>query len=115
MKDKEIIIKFKGEVRKIDSKEIIVIEQNLRKVFFHLGEEVCVTYGKISEYEPILPKEFYRCNKSYIMNLDKIIKMEKQIIYFSDNTDIRLGRKSFCAAKKAFLAFVLQTECKIND
>lgn len=108
MKDKCIVIKFRGEVRKIFPQEIIFVEQNLRKVLFHLNSEVCGTYGKIQNYVENLPQEFYKCNKSYVINLDKVTKMGNQIIYFSDGNDIRIGRQSFSSAKKAFLEFISQ-------
>jgi len=110
MKDNCIIIKFKGEVRRILPQEIVFVEQNLRKVLFHLNSEVCGTYGKIENYMQNLPEEFYKCNKSYVINLNKVIKMGNQVIYFSDGNDIRIGRQSFHGAKKAFLEFALQSE-----
>lgn len=110
MKENYIIIKFRGEVRKIFPHEIIFIEQNLRKVLFHLNYEVCGTYGKIENYLVELPQEFYKCNKSYVINLDKVTKMGNQVICFSDGKDIRMGRQSFHGAKKAFLEFTAQSE-----
>lgn len=110
MKENCIIIKFRGEVRKILPQEIIFVEQNLRKVLFHLNSEVCGTYGKIQNYVEHLPEEFYKCNKSYVINLDKVTKMGNQIIYFSNGNDLRIGRQSFYGAKKAFLEFALQSE-----
>ncbi|QHI73219.1 LytTR family DNA-binding domain-containing protein [Aminipila terrae] len=110
MEDRFIVLKFKGEVRKIIPQEIVFVEQNLRKVLFHLNSEVCGTYGKIENYVEHLPREFYQCNKSYVINLDKVVKMGNQVIYFSDGKDIRIGRQSFHGAKKAFLKFASQSE-----
>ncbi len=110
MKEKRIIIKFKGEVRGILPDDIVFIEQNLRKVFFHLTSDVCGTYGKIESYTLNMPKEFYKCNKSYVINLDKVTRMGDQTIYFSNGNDIRIGRQSFYGAKKAFVEFLSQFE-----
>ena len=105
-----IIIKFKGQVRKIGLEDVIFVEQDLRKVLFHLHSEVCATYGKLEKYLEQLPQEFYQCNKSYVINLEKVIKMNDQTIYFSDGQEIRMGRQSFHGAKKAFLKFVLPSD-----
>ncbi|QIB69025.1 LytTR family transcriptional regulator [Aminipila butyrica] len=105
MKEDFIIIKFRGQVRRISLEEVVFVEQNLRKVLFHLHSEICTTYGKLERYREHLPRGFYQCNKSYIINLDKVVKMGDQIIYFSDGEDIRIGRQSFHGAKKAFLQF----------
>ncbi|QAT43144.1 LytTR family DNA-binding domain-containing protein [Aminipila luticellarii] len=110
MKKDFIILKFKGEVRKILPQDIIFVEQDLRKVLFHLNSEIYGTYGKIETYMQHLPQEFYQCNKSFVINLDKVIKMRDQIIYFSDGKDIRIGRQSFHGAKKAFLKFASESE-----
>lgn len=110
MKENGIIIKFKGEVRKVLPHEIIFVEQNLRKVFFHFSSDMFGTYGKIENYLVSLPKEFYKCNKSYVINLDKVAKMKDQIIFFSDGNCIRVGKHSFDGAKRAFLEFTSQLE-----
>lgn len=103
-----VIVKNKGEIRRIAFQDIIYIEKNLRKIYFHLASDVFCTYGKFDNYAIDLPEEFYMCNRSYIINLNKVAIMKDQTIYFIDGEDIRLGRDRFYGARKAYSAFVAE-------
>lgn len=100
------VIKNKGEIRKIEFQDIIFIEKSLRKIFFHLSSGIVCTYGKFDNYLEDLPKEFYLCNRSYIINLSKVIIMKDQIIYFVGGQDIRIGKDKFYSARRAYSDFV---------
>ncbi|MBN7772111.1 LytTR family DNA-binding domain-containing protein [Clostridium aminobutyricum] len=103
-----VVVKNKGEIRRIAFQDIIYIEKSLRKIFFHLSSEVFCTYGKFDMYVVDLPEEFYLCSRSYIINLSKVIIMKDQTIYFVDGKDIRIGRDKFYGARKAYSAFIAE-------
>lgn len=100
------VVKNKGEIRKIEFQDIIFIEKSLRKVFFHLSSGIFCTYGKFDMYLEDLPKEFYLCSRSYIINLSKVIIMKDQTIYFVEGKDIRVGKDKFYSARRAYSDFV---------
>lgn len=56
------------------------IETNNQHLVFHYGNERFVVFGQISEYEDRLSTgKFFRCNNSYIVNIDYVENIEKDL------------------------------------
>lgn len=56
------------------------IETNNRQLSLHYGNEEISICGKLSDFETRLPAErFFRCNHSYIVNIDYIETIEKDL------------------------------------
>ena len=84
---------------KLDNDKTIIPENNIRfirkdgmKLVFHTDTRDYVTYNSFNKIQNILPEQFVRCHKSYIVNLNKVID-----INMSNNT------VSFTAEDKCFI------------
>jgi len=73
----------------IDLNDIQFIEKNGMKLIYHTSHENFETYNSFSKIEDNLPKNFVRCHKSFIVNVDNIanISLPNNIITFK-NDDI---------------------------
>lgn len=89
----KISIKVKGETILLETKEVIYIEKNLRKVKIFMKNNTYETYLKFSDlFEMIDNNEFVQCHKSYIINLNYIKSIDNNLIIISKNLTIPISR-----------------------
>lgn len=62
-----------------------------------------LTHEKISDMEKIMPVEdFFRCHRSYIVNLNKIDDMERYIIYMKNGDQVSVSQQLYTDTKVKF-------------
>ena len=59
--------------------------------------------GKISELEPLLPSEFFRCHQSFIINLDNVVRLVRYRAYLEDGREVPVSQRHFRETQQAFL------------
>ena len=96
----------KGEVCKIFLKNIILIEHDRRKSTIYTDEEKYSLYSKAEELIQFLDNRFLKCHKSYIINLDRVIRMKAQTIFFENGQKIYIGRETFHCASQCFAMYI---------
>ena len=86
----------------LDNDKTVIKEDSIRfikkdgmKVIFHTDTRDYSTYSSFNKISGILPENFVRCHKSYIVNVDKIagINMVDNCISFSSNDKCYIGPK----------------------
>ena len=97
----------KGETCKVFLDSIMLIEQDLRKTLIYTEEDTYCVYAKIDEFVQYLDDNFLRCHHSCIINLDKVIKMKEQTVYFESGFKITMGRDKFQSARQHFARYML--------
>ena len=66
-----------GKLYNIRYDEIIFAESQARDVELTLKDRRLVTHMKISDFEKLLPDQFFRCHRSYIVNLLEVENIER--------------------------------------
>ena len=59
----------------IDLNDVQFIEKNGMKLIYHTSHDNFETYNSFSKIESTLPKNFVRCHKSFIANVDNIVNI----------------------------------------
>jgi DNA-binding LytR/AlgR family response regulator len=87
-KSNTIFVKSDGQFRQINLNNLLYVSGLKDYVIFHLSNEKnnIVSYLRMNNVEDMLPKDkFMRVHRSYIVALDKIIKIDKNdCIYIGD-------------------------------
>lgn len=87
---------------RLDNNKTIIPENSVKyiqkdgmKLIFTTDTRTYEVYNSFNKLAPILPKQFVRCHKSYIVNLDKIndINFTTNIISFDNNEKCYIGPK----------------------
>lgn len=87
---------------RLDNNKTIIPENSVKfiqkdgmKLIFTTDTRTYEIYNSFNKVAPLLPKQFVRCHKSYIVNLDKIndIDFSTNIISFEDNEKCYIGPK----------------------
>ncbi|MCR4643761.1 MAG: LytTR family DNA-binding domain-containing protein [Lachnospiraceae bacterium] len=66
-----------GKLYNIRYEEIVYAESQARDVELTLKDRRLVTHMKISDLEKLLPDQFFRCHRSYIVNLLEVETIER--------------------------------------
>ena len=102
----ELIICKKQGIHVLHLEDILYMEKNLRKIRVSAGDSSIEFYGKFPDIEDYLDERFMCCHRSYIINLDKIVIMRYNTIFFENNERICLGRDAYGRAKKIFSSYL---------
>ena len=102
-------IKIDNKKTIIDENEIMFIKRDGMKLVFHTKNRDYETYSSFNKIQDILPSNFIRAHKSYIVNINNIANLDpvSNLIYFSDNSTCDIGPKF----KKDLLKEVKNNEC----
>ena len=98
----------KKEIRKVFLESIILVEQKLRKTTIYTDEDNYRYNSKIDEVMQYLDGRFLKCHQSYIINLDKVVRMHACTIIFENGIEIALGRDCFTAAKQRYAVYIVE-------
>ena len=79
----------------IKKSDIIYIEKVSAKSYVYANNQIIETYYTLEEFEKILPNNFHRSHKSYVVNVNKISKIDffKNEIIFNNSFKCYVGRK----------------------
>ena len=102
-------IKIDNKKTIIDESEIMFIKRDGMKLVFHTKNRDYETYSSFNKIQDLLPSNFIRAHKSYIVNINNIANLDpvSNLIYFSDNSTCDIGPKF----KKDLLKEVKDNEC----
>lgn len=95
---KSLFIQTLHWCKSVRFQSILYCEVIDRKLYLHTLQEVIVYYGKIDELEKQLDSRFFRCHRSYIVNLDYLIAYANGQITLKNQECIpvsRLRQKEF--------------------
>ena len=69
-----------GEIFNVDLNDILYIESVDKKTFIYTENKVLLTDKRLYEFEESLDeKDFFRCSKSAIINLNKVVRLKPEI------------------------------------
>lgn len=88
-------IKIDNKNTLIDENEILYIKREGMRLIYHTPSKDYEAYSSFAKMEQLLPKNFIRCHKSFIVNINKIIHVEpvSNTIYFNDDSTCEIGPK----------------------
>ncbi len=85
--------------------DILYIESNGKKVEIHTvnSTESIDIYGTMDELEKELDENFYRCHRSYIVNMSHIAGYDNDSIFLTNGDKVYLTKKKYSEFKKAYM------------
>ena len=88
-------IKIDSKNTLVDENEILYIKREGMKLIYHTFSKDYESYSSFAKMENLLPKNFIRCHKSFVVNLNKIVHLDpvSNTIYFNGNSTCEIGPK----------------------
>ncbi|MCH5138323.1 response regulator transcription factor [Clostridiaceae bacterium UIB06] len=105
--EKYILINKGRSTIKVLLDSVYFFEVQNRIINIHTEREVIQYYDKITSIEEEVPKaSFFRCYRSYIVNLKYVMKFDKTEIVLDNGTRIMLSKSKYDEFTKAFLKYI---------
>jgi len=102
----QLIVSINGKIERVDCREIIYLESKAHHVMIHTQERSVQVYGKLSEIMEKLPGQFYQFHKSYVVNMDKVTRVERMKISLQDGTVLPVSRTYQDRAKELYMKYM---------
>lgn len=102
-----IIIDTATTIVKLALSDIIFIEKLGRQAIIVTDKEEIILYKTMDQLRQIFKDErFLKCHRSYIINMDRIERMDARKIWLSGGYDLEFGRESYRRARNIFLGYI---------
>lgn len=89
-----VLIETRWSTYQIRKADILYVESQGKKCLIHTDSRQVDCYGTMAEYEEKLGTSFYRCHRSYLVNIDHIVG------YTSDKIELQGGGEVFMAKNR---------------
>ncbi len=104
-----IAIRQGTAVRRIPFEQILYLEVINRKIHLHTENEILPFYGKLEDLEPALPETFFRCHRSYIVNLSHVQRYDKKDVWLYNEERIPLSKRRYTAFGLVFMHYLKES------
>lgn len=107
IKESQITIKVAGGFRQIHLKEIVYCESQKNYQVLYLAMEECRARMTAARLWEILERfyQFGRCGRSYILNMDHIVSVERGEIVMDNGATIYVPRNKAAEFKKSYFSY----------
>ncbi|UQZ88072.1 hypothetical protein C4J81_02115 [Deltaproteobacteria bacterium Smac51] len=101
-----ILLKSGRTTTKINLNDVIYLESDNKRVFFHSQNENSAHSGKLADFLTQLPPNFIQVHKSYVVNLNHVSAMRPGEMITVNGRAIPISRSFRALASKLYLAHV---------
>lgn len=91
------------EYKVIYIKNIKYVESSNKQVIFFTTEGVVSSYGQIARYEQDLGDGFFRCHRSFLVNLDMVAGFSQDTVELLSGERVLMARKNYKALSDAVM------------
>ncbi|CEP40396.1 LytR/AlgR family response regulator transcription factor [Paraclostridium sordellii] len=112
IKNRHIIIKEQGNRIKLDISEITYIEVQKENITIHTLNKIYEIKGTMNNIEKeINCSRFYRCHKSFLVNLEHIKSIKQYIAVLENSEEVPISRYRFKDTKDRFFDLIEDKLC----
>lgn len=99
-------ITFKGETTLLPFDQILFVESRLRKVIFHTASGEHEMYATLGDVLEQLPPSFTRAHKSFLVNMDAIVKLGSTSVELRSGDTVPVGQRFSGPLKRSFATYL---------
>lgn len=85
---------------------IFYLESNAHRSMIYTNTENHSIYERLSSLKERLPSCFLVCHKSYIVNMNKIKRIEKNVIILENNVEIPISKSQYTNVKQTYFRYM---------
>ena len=90
----------------IRAKDILFIETDKRNIIVHTMERDYISNRSLEEVEEELKDcGFFRCHKSYLVNLERVRKIDRLYAYFANGTKAMISTRKYTEMKEKYFEY----------
>ncbi len=104
----KLVINKKQGIYIMSLDDIVYMEKALRKIVVYSMDASIEFYGKFADIAQYLDRRFMSCHRSYMINMDKIVVMAGNKIFFENNEHISLGNDTYGRARRLLTEYLAE-------
>lgn len=104
--EEKLVVRQNGMIHAIAIKDICYLESNGHHVMIHTLDEKLEIYGKLEAIKAKLPKCFLQCHKSYIINMNHIRYIDKNVILMRGERRINISRNKYSEVREQYFHYM---------
>ena len=104
-----ITILSQGKPISLPTDEILYLESQGHTIYIHTAVAIISIYRRLDDIVRLLPDNFYRCHKSYLVNLRQIRRIQQPDLLLKSGHKVPVSRSRYAETKEAYLRFVGQS------
>lgn len=108
-REEKFVFRKRGEVIAVPFDDIYYMESRGHRIYVYTGGERHSYYGKIGSIKDRVPERFLQCHKSYLVNMDKIKRMEKTKVILEKDFEVPVSQAQCKTAKERFEQYLKKT------
>ena len=101
-----LFIKTRSRNLTLRQNEIVYIESRGKKVEIHTAKEVIEIYAVMNELASELGSSFYRCHRSYLVNMAHIAEYSNDTINLSNGDKVYLSKEKYPEFVKVYMRYL---------
>ncbi len=97
------IIETRKGITKLKTDSINYFEKDLRLVHVHADGGIYSFYESFKNLEKIIDDRFCRCHNSYIVNLDKVVRVERYNTHLANGEMVPISQRFYSSTRYCYL------------
>ncbi len=91
---------------------IVYMEKDRRRIVVHTTDKERIFYGKYDEIVPLLDDRFINPHRSFVLNMDFIVEMDKNTVQMCTGCSISFCRECLERTKKGYDHYIAKKLAK---
>jgi DNA-binding LytR/AlgR family response regulator len=110
------VVITKQGTTKLMIEDILFFEKELRRIHVQTIHGRYSYYGTFRSLQAVIDQDFFQCHASYIVNLAKIIRLERYLIYLEGGEKILVSQRKYPKTKERYHRYIKENfSCNIKD
>lgn len=105
-KESPIIVRSGQATLCVSCSDLLYIEVNNKTVTLHNENGITEFRGKLESVEKNLPPRFYRCHRSFIVNMDYVVRFDKMDLHLANGELIPVSKRKYQEFSRTFLKHI---------
>jgi len=104
--EEKLIVRQNGLIQAIPVQEICYLESKGHYVTIHTFEKNVELYGRLESVKERLPKCFLQCHKSYVVNMNYIMYIDKSEILLRGEYRVNISREKYNEVRENYFRYM---------
>jgi DNA-binding LytR/AlgR family response regulator len=104
--NRKLILKFNGIITRINPDDILYIESRAHTATVHTTDSKHLCYEKLNDLAKRLPQQFVLTHKSFLVNMDKIHRIERGQVQLEKDIDIPISKSRYNDVRDNYFRYI---------
>jgi len=104
--NRKLILKFNGIVVSVHPDDILYIESRAHTATVYSTDGSHLCYEKLDALAKRLPRQFIHAHKSFLVNMDKIRRVERERIFLEKGIEIPVSKSRYNEVRESYFRYI---------